>query len=53
MCFTVVSYSYVSIKAKFHYASWFEAGSKLVADRSEADSKLVADLERAEIWPII
>jgi len=23
-------------KAKFHYASWFEAGSKLVADRFEA-----------------
>jgi len=21
------------IKAKFHYASWFEAGSKLVADK--------------------
>jgi len=30
------------VKAKFHYASWFEAGSKLVAD-----------LKRAEIWPII
>jgi len=29
-------------KAKFHYAIWFEAGSKLVAD-----------LQRAEIWPII
>jgi len=27
---------------KFHYASWFEAGSKLVADRFEAGSKLVA-----------
>ena len=24
------------VKAKFHYASWFEAGSKLVADRFEA-----------------
>jgi len=23
-------------KAKFHYAKWFEAGSKLVADRFEA-----------------
>jgi len=23
------------IQAKFHYASWFEAGSKLVADRFE------------------
>jgi len=30
------------VKAKFHYAIWFEAGSKLVAD-----------LQRAEIWPII
>jgi len=26
------------VKAKFHYASWFEAGSKLVADRFEAKS---------------
>jgi len=25
-----------SVKAKFHYASWFEACSKLVADRFEA-----------------
>jgi len=42
-----------TLKAKFHYASWFEAGSKLVADRYEAKfhyaiwfeagSKLVAD----------
>jgi len=30
------------IKAKFHYAMWFEAASKLVAD-----------LQRAQIWPII
>jgi len=29
---------WLSLKAKFHYASWFEAGSKL---------------QRAEIWPII
>jgi len=29
-------------KAKFHYAMWFEAGSKVVAD-----------LQRAEIWPIV
>jgi len=33
---------YSVIKAKFRYAIWFEAGSKLVAD-----------LQRAEIWPII
>ena len=26
----------LTLKAKFHYASWFEAGSKLVADRFEA-----------------
>jgi len=32
-----------TVKAKFHYASWFEAGS----------IKLVADLQRAKIWPII
>jgi len=30
------------LKAKFHYAIWFNAGSKLVAD-----------LQRAEIWPTI
>ena len=41
------------VKAKFHFTSWFEAGSKLVADRFEAGSKLVADLQRAEISPII
>jgi len=38
-----VSYPYTfrvlnCVKAKFHYASWFEGGSKL---------------DRAEIWPII
>ena len=26
------------VKAKFHYAIWFDAGSKLVADRFESDS---------------
>jgi len=41
------------LKVKFHYARWFEAGSKLVADRFEAGSKLVTDLQRAEIWPIV
>jgi len=30
-----------AIKAKLHYAIWFEAGLKLVAD-----------LQRDEIWPI-
>ena len=32
----VVTVLILPIKAKFHYASWFEAGSKLVADRFEA-----------------
>jgi len=32
------SVSRPTVKAKFHYASWFGAGSKLV---------------RAEIWPVI
>jgi len=27
---------YDTIKAKFHSAIWFEAGSKLIADRFEA-----------------
>jgi len=31
------------VKAKFHYASWLEAGSELVRSW----------LVRAEIWPII
>jgi len=31
-----------AIKAKFHYAIWFEAGSRLVADRLEAGSNLSA-----------
>jgi len=26
------------VKAKFHYAIWFEAGSKLVADRFELEA---------------
>jgi len=26
----------VTVKAKFYYASWFEAGSKLVADKFKA-----------------
>jgi len=29
-----------AVKAKFHYAIWFEAGSKLVADRFEAGRNL-------------
>jgi len=40
--YVVLRCSLLTVKAKFHYAIWFEAGSKLVAD-----------LQRAEIWPII
>jgi len=32
------------LEAKFHYAIWFEAGSKLVADRFQAGHGPVADL---------
>jgi len=44
------------VKAKFHYASWFEASSKLVADRFEAKfryaiSKLVGDQLRTSFEP--
>jgi len=28
------------VKAKFHYASWFEAGSKLVTESFEASNQL-------------
>jgi len=48
----VVSYEGIvpeTVKVKFHYASWFEAGSELVRGWFEAGSKLI----RAEIWPII
>jgi len=42
------------VKAKFHYASWFEAGSKLMRSRFEAGSKLVGDQLRTKdrngIW---
>jgi len=36
--FATVTVSQVvqKLKAKFHYASWFQAGLKLVADRFEA-----------------
>ena len=37
------------LKAKFHYASWFEAGRRQVRSRFEAGRRL----QRAEIWPII
>ena len=34
----IFSVRIIILKAKFHYASWFEAGSKLVADRFEPAS---------------
>jgi len=36
LCEMFVVTSLSLVKAKFHYASWFEAGSKLVTDRFEA-----------------
>ena len=42
--------NYITLAGSKLVQSWFEAGSKLVADPG---SKLVADLQRAEIWPII
>ena len=33
-----------SLKAKFHYAMWFEAGLKLVADRFEACRRPASNL---------
>jgi len=35
------------LKAKFHYAVWFEAGRRQVRIWSQLD------LQRAETWPII
>jgi len=34
--------SYVQLKAKFHYASWFGAGSELVRSWFEAGSNQIA-----------
>jgi len=36
----------VLFKAKFHYASWSESGSKLVADRFEANSITLSGLNQ-------
>ena len=38
-------------KANFHYASWFEAGSKLVADRFEAGRRPVSNLSATSFEP--
>jgi len=37
--------------AKFHYPSWFEAGSKLVADRFEAGRRPVSNLSATSFEP--
>jgi len=39
------------VKAKFHYASWFEAGSKLVADRFEAGRRQASNLSATSFEP--
>ena len=39
-----------TLKAKFHYASWFEAGSKLVADRFELNSVTLAGSKLVRSW---
>jgi len=41
------------IKAKFHYASWFEAGSKLVADRFEAGRRPASNQLRTSFEPVL
>jgi len=40
-----------TIKAKFHYASWFEADSKLVADRFEAGRRQATNLSVISFEP--
>jgi len=39
------------VKTKFHYASWFEAGSKLVADRFEACHRPASNLSATSFEP--
>jgi len=41
----------MTLKAKFHYASWFEAGSKLVADRFEAGRRQASNLSATSFEP--
>jgi len=38
-------------KAKFHYAIWFEAGSKLVADRFEAGRRQASNMSATIFEP--
>jgi len=43
--------SQILIRAKFHYATWFEGGSKLVADRSATSFEPVCDQRRTCFEP--
>jgi len=36
-------FPHCAVKVKFHYASWFEAGSKLIADRFQAGRRPVSN----------
>ena len=42
------SFAYISLKAKFHYDIWFEAGSKLVQTCSELKFGLSSNLLAAD-----
>jgi len=48
-----IDYDYFArvVKTKFHYASWFEAGSKLVADRFEAGRRAASNLSATSFEP--
>jgi len=41
----------ITVKVKFHYASWFEAGSKPVADRFEAGRRPASNLFATSFEP--
>jgi len=41
----------IFVKAKFHCASWFEAGSKLVADRFEVGRRPASNQLRTSFVP--
>jgi len=44
--------SAVTVKAKFHYAIWFETGSKMVADRFEAGRGRASNLSATSFEPV-
>jgi len=45
------AYTASNVKAKFHYASRFEAGLKLVADMFEAGRRLASNLSATSFEP--